>query len=65
MVINQLALAHELASQAQVAAIVTAPLQKSVIMQIQPDFMGIPNSLCSKLRDKVVMMLANRTMKVA
>lgn len=66
MVINQLALAHELASQAQVAAIVTAPLQKSVIMQIQPDFMGHTEFFMQQAgRDKVVMMLANRTMKVA
>lgn len=66
MVISQLQLAHDLASSQQVAAIVTAPLQKSVIMNILPDFMGHTEYFMQQSNlDKVVMMLANHTMKVA
>lgn len=66
MVLNQLDLAHDLAIQQQVAGIVTAPLHKSVIMDIAPDFMGHTEYFMHKSGlDKVVMMLANRTMKVA
>lgn len=66
MVIAQLQLAHNLAIRQQVAAIVTAPLQKSVIMTSMPDFMGHTEYFMQQSSlDKVVMMLANDTMKVA
>lgn len=66
MVLNQLNIAHTLASQNQVSAIVTAPLHKSVIMQLQPDFMGHTEYFMAKAgQNKVVMMLANQAMKVA
>lgn len=66
MVISQLQLAHDLAISQQVAAIVTAPLHKSVIMNILPDFMGHTEYFMQRANlDKVVMMLANHTMKVA
>lgn len=66
MVIAQLQLAHKLAFSKQVAAIVTAPLQKSVIMTVLPDFMGHTEFFMQQSSlDKVVMMLANSLMKVA
>lgn len=66
MVIAQLQLAHKLAISRQVAAIVTAPLQKSVIMTVLPDFMGHTEFFMQQSGlDKVVMMLANNLMKVA
>ncbi|MDK1669391.1 4-hydroxythreonine-4-phosphate dehydrogenase PdxA [Moraxella osloensis] len=66
MVIAQLQLAHKLAISKQVAAIVTAPLQKSVIMTMLPDFMGHTEFFMQQSGlDKVVMMLANSLMKVA
>lgn len=66
MVIAQLQLAHTLAISKQVAAIVTAPLQKSVIMTVLPDFMGHTEFFMQQSSlDKVVMMLANSLMKVA
>lgn len=66
MVLAQLQLAHELAVSKQVSAIITAPLQKSVIMKICPDFMGHTEFFMEQsCLDKVVMMLANQTMKVA
>ena len=66
MVIAQLQLAHKLAISKQVAAIVTAPLQKSVIMTVLPDFMGHTEFFMQQSGlDKVVMMLANSLMKVA
>lgn len=72
MVAQQLALAHKLATSAQIAAIVTGPLQKSALIDADiklPDgtmFSGhteffMQQSGC----DKVVMMLANQAMKVA
>ncbi|ELA08682.1 4-hydroxythreonine-4-phosphate dehydrogenase [Moraxella macacae 0408225] len=65
MVLAQLQLAHELAINQQISAIVTAPLQKSVIMREQPDFMGHTEFFMAKSGlDKVVMMLANHRMKV-
>ena len=66
MVIAQLQLAHKLAISKKVAAIVTAPLQKSVIMTVLPDFMGHTEFFMQQSGlDKVVMMLANSLMKVA
>lgn len=66
MVIAQLQLAHKLAISKQVAAIITAPLQKSVIMTVLPDFMGHTEFFMQQSgMDKVVMMLANNLMKVA
>ena len=66
MVIAQLQLAHKLAISKKVAAIVTAPLQKSVIMTMLPDFMGHTEFFMQQSGlDKVVMMLANSLMKVA
>ena len=66
MVIAQLQLAHKLAISKQVAAIVTAPLQKSVIMTVLPDFIGHTEFFMQQSGlDKVVMMLANSLMKVA
>lgn len=66
MVLAQLELAHKLAIQGVVAGIVTAPVQKSVLMQIQPDFMGHTEFFMARSNvDKVVMLLANKKMKVA
>lgn len=72
MVHKQLNLAHDLASQGKVCAIVTAPIQKSVMIEagIRLDdgaiFSGHTEFFMSKCGvDKVVMMLANRVMKVA
>lgn len=66
MVLSQLQLAHDLATAQQVSAIITAPLQKSVIMKIYPDFMGHTEFFMEKSGlNKVVMMLANQVMKVA
>ncbi|MFW2177104.1 MULTISPECIES: 4-hydroxythreonine-4-phosphate dehydrogenase PdxA [unclassified Moraxella] len=66
MVLAQLQLAHDLAMRGQVAGIVTAPLQKSVIMTLDPHFMGHTEFFMEQAGlDKVVMMLANQTMKVA
>lgn len=66
MVMAQLQLAHKLAISKQVAAIVTAPLQKSVIMTVLPDFMGHTEFFMQQSGlGKVVMMLANNLMKVA
>ncbi|PNK61957.1 4-hydroxythreonine-4-phosphate dehydrogenase PdxA [Psychrobacter sp. FDAARGOS_221] len=72
MVINQLKLAHQLAISGSAAAIVTGPLQKSVLIDAGITladgsmFTGhteffMQQSGC----DKVVMMLANAAMKVA
>lgn len=66
MVLAQLQLAHDLAVDKKVSAIVTAPLQKSVIMKIEPNFMGHTEFFMEKSGlEKVVMMLANQVMKVA
>lgn len=66
MVLAQLQLAHDLAISKQVSAIITAPLHKSVIMKIEPNFMGHTEFFMEKSGlDKVVMMLANEMMKVA
>lgn len=72
MVLAQLSLAHTLAQEGQVRAIVTAPIQKSVMIEagIRLDdgaiFSGHTEFFMSKCGvDKVVMMLANRVMKVA
>lgn len=66
MVIAQLDVAHTLANTGQVAAIVTAPLQKSVIMAKLPDFMGHTEYFMQQAGcAKVVMMLANSAMRVA
>lgn len=72
MVLEQLALAHDLAKHKKIAAIVTAPLQKSALINADlnlPDgtmFSGhteyfMQMSGC----EKVVMMLANSKLKVA
>lgn len=71
MVLKQLQIAHELASEGSVAAIITAPLQKSALIDANltlPDgtmfsghteyFMQMSNC------QKVVMMLANSVLKV-
>lgn len=76
MVLEQLRLAHTLASQQKVAGIVTAPLQKSALIDAKltlPD--GTPFSGHTEyfmqmngidgINNKVVMMLANQKMKVA
>lgn len=72
MVAQQLALAHELAITKKVSAIVTAPLQKSVMIQADiklengEQFSGHTEYFMHKSSvDKVVMMLANSVMKVA
>ena len=72
MVERQLNLAHQLALQQKIGAIVTAPIQKSVMIQagITLDdgqmFSGHTEYFMHKANcDKVVMMLANQTMKVA
>lgn len=66
MVLAQLDLAHQLASSGQVAGIVTAPIQKSNLIPLRPDFMGHTEYFMHLAKvDKVVMMLANERMKVA
>lgn len=72
MVAKQLALAHQLAIQQQIAAIVTGPLQKSALIDadIRLDdgtmFSGHTEYFMQRSGcDKVVMMLANDAMKVA
>lgn len=72
MVLQQLALAHTLASRQQVAAIITGPLQKSALVDAGlslPDgslFSGHTEYFMQRCGcDKVVMMLANAVMKVA
>lgn len=72
MVKQQLDVAHTLAIEQKICAIVTAPIQKSVMIQagICLDngqmFSGHTEYFMHKSgRDKVVMMLANQTMKVA
>ncbi len=72
MVARQLQIAHQLAMNKTVAAIVTAPLQKSAL--IDANIKLLDGSMFSghteffmqqSGRDKVVMMLANQVMKVA
>ncbi|SNT69744.1 4-hydroxythreonine-4-phosphate dehydrogenase PdxA [Psychrobacter sp. LV10R520-6] len=72
MVAQQLEIAHQLASNNTVAAIITGPLQKSAL--IDADIKLLDGTMFSghteffmqqSGRDKVVMMLANPTMKVA
>ncbi len=72
MVVQQLEVAHQLAINNTVAAIVTGPLQKSAL--IDADIKLLDGTMFSghteffmqqSNRDKVVMMLANQTMKVA
>ena len=72
MVARQLEIAHQLASSNTVAAIVTGPLQKSAL--IDADIKLLDGTMFSGHTeffmqqsgcDKVVMMLANSTMKVA
>ncbi len=72
MVARQLAIAHQLAINNTVAAIVTGPLQKSAL--IDADIKLLDGTMFSGHTeffmqqsgcDKVVMMLANQTMKVA
>lgn len=71
MVEQQLALAHHLAINKRVSAIVTAPIQKSVMIDANITIGGEPFSghteyfMRQANCDKVVMMLANRVMKVA
>jgi len=72
MVAEQLALAHQLAMENKIAAIVTGPLQKSALIEadIRLDdgtmFSGHTEYFMQKSGcDKVVMMLANDAMKVA
>lgn len=72
MVAEQLALAHQLAIENKIAAIVTGPLQKSALIEadIRLDdgtmFSGHTEYFMQKSGcDKVVMMLANEAMKVA
>jgi len=72
MVAEQLALAHQLAIENKIAAIVTGPLQKSALIEadIRLDdgtmFSGHTEYFMQKSGcDKVVMMLANDAMKVA
>lgn len=71
MVEKQLSMAHQLAIGGQVSAIITAPIQKSVMMEAGITLDGEP--FCGHTEyfmhksgcDKVVMMLANHVMKVA
>lgn len=66
MVFAQLYLAHDLVSQGHAAAIVTAPIQKSILMQLDPSFLGHTEFFMAQSgAKKVVMMLANCAMKVA
>lgn len=72
MVARQLEIAHQLAAQHTVAAIVTGPLQKSALIDANIKlldgsmFSGHTEFFMQKSGcDKVVMMLANQTMKVA
>ncbi len=72
MVEQQLSIAHQLAHQGWVSAIVTAPIAKSVMIEGGIGlsdgslFSGHTEYFMQKCNlDKVVMMLANQTMKVA
>lgn len=72
MVLEQLNLAHQLAYDCQIGAIVTAPIQKSVMvdagicLEDGQMFSGHTEFFMQKSGcDKVVMMLANSAMKVA
>ena len=72
MVAAQLALAHELAVNQQIAAIVTGPLQKSALIDANirladgSMFSGHTEYFMQRSHcDKVVMMLANQAMRVA
>lgn len=72
MVVRQLELAHRLAYSGMASAIVTGPLQKSVLIEAGITledgsmFTGHTEFFMQKSgRDKVVMMLANQAMKVA
>ncbi|MBB3105975.1 4-hydroxythreonine-4-phosphate dehydrogenase [Psychrobacter luti] len=72
MVAKQLDIAHQLASNKTVAAIVTGPLQKSALIDAEIKlldgtmFSGHTEFFMQQSgRDKVVMMLANQAMKVA
>lgn len=72
MVLAQLALAHRLAAAHAIAAIVTGPLQKSALIEAGirladgSMFSGHTEYFMQQAGcDKVVMMLANNTMKVA
>ncbi|WP_367104429.1 4-hydroxythreonine-4-phosphate dehydrogenase PdxA [uncultured Psychrobacter sp.] len=72
MVAQQLQIAHQLAINKKVAAIVTGPLQKSALIDANiklldgSKFSGHTEFFMQQSdRDKVVMMLANQAMKVA
>jgi 4-hydroxythreonine-4-phosphate dehydrogenase len=64
-VLKMLDLAHDLCQQNKVQAMVTAPVQKSIINQAGFAFTGHTEYLADKTQSKPVMMLASDTMRVA
>ena len=64
-VLNMLDLAHELCLQKKVNAMVTGPVQKSIINQAGFNFTGHTEYLADKTQAIPVMMLATKNMRVA
>lgn len=64
-VLNMLDLAHELCMQQKVNAMITGPVQKSIINQAGFNFTGHTEYLADKTQAKPVMMLATENMRVA
>jgi len=64
-VLNMLDLAHDLCLQKKVHAMVTGPVQKSIINQAGFNFTGHTEYLADKTDAKPVMMLATKTLRVA
>lgn len=64
-VLKMLDLAHDLCLQKKVNAMVTGPVQKSVINQAGFNFTGHTEYLADKTGAKPVMMLATKTLRVA
>ena len=64
-VLKMLDLAHDLCQQQKVQAMVTGPVQKSIINQAGFAFTGHTEYLADKTRSKPVMMLATNNMRVA
>ena len=64
-VLKMLDLAHDLCQQGNVHAMVTGPIQKSIINQAGFAFTGHTEYLADKTRSKPVMMLATDKMRVA
>ena len=64
-VLDMLDLCHQLCMKKNVGALVTGPVQKSIINQAGFNFTGHTEYLADKTDDTPVMMLATKTMRVA